>query len=165
MDAVNAALAPLPYWNGILLTCALITGLEAPLLFLITALRQRPLYELIVALAPGVVCFWALTVARQARVDFASYLALADFTAEHYPVTFMRPVLNDINTEVGRIVWLSRGIALAMLAALVLGALMVVWQRRAEVRLPPRRQARALAGVSANPSGSELDTHREPLDP
>jgi hypothetical protein len=96
------------------------------------------------------------------RLDFASYLEQADFTAEHYPVTFMRPVLNEINTEVGRIVWLSRGIALATLAAFVLGALVLVWQRRAQVRRPP---VRALAGVSANASGSEMDIHREPLDP
>jgi hypothetical protein len=125
---MHSELAPFTLWRAILLADAALTGVEAPALVFLGALRRRPAFELLLAAAPSLVCFWALSVARAAESFYSYWLSYFAFQLVHYPPPYLPPSTDGLAPAAAEITRLGWEVGAATILALTLGwALLLRW--------------------------------------
>ena len=146
---MHSELAPFTLWRAILLAYAALTSLEAPVLVVLGALRRRPTFELLLAAAPSLVCFWALSIARAAESLYSYWQSYFAFQFVHYPQPYLLPSTDGIAPAAAEITRLGWEVCAATSLVLVLGwALLLRWYPRLVSVPQPERAPAALAESS-----------------
>jgi hypothetical protein len=130
--------APFALWHDITLFYAILVGVEAPALLVLAVLNRRPGLEVLLAVAPSLVCFWALSVARAAATAYQYWQGYFAYQQAHYPQPYLLPSLDDIAPAAANITQLGWEVCAGTIVALILGwALLLRWYPR------PARVAKA----------------------
>jgi len=88
IDGLREALGSPDFLQRLLITCAIVLGVEAPILLFVASLRRRPWFEQALALVPtagfGLGLYWARQ-ARDALAAIQSYLAFTRYPYAEWP--------------------------------------------------------------------------------